>query len=415
MRHIAALSVVFGFIVVVSGADIPPPHEVDVATLVQQLGSEDFYEREAATEKLSRLAVDEPPAELLAALKSPNPEVRDRAAKAVKAIRVAAPLRRLYRDERFAALGQVDLFVASTVSLKLKPEDERLWVPAFTLGSKAVTVAEMKDERKPLGPTSFTDFLTYRAKLRSEFVRTDGIYTRAKEDATGKLICTTHVAVQAAEVKAEHVLAGLVVSRGPVSAEKRISDSLILALGDVTAEDEIFNSVVICDGDIVTGYVNRSLLIARGKIDVGPTASSTLVAGRTIKAGLPAQQLAPIPANIGPAALKARVALKEILRVDIKEKERNPLNFITFFELSTIGVEVKVADAAVQVSAIAEGKPFAKAGIRMGDTITEVNGKKPDSAELLRRLLRDALAIGDANVTLRRGEKTETVKVSLPE
>ena len=46
---------------------------------------------------------------------------------------------------------------------------------------------------------------------------------------------------------------------------------------------------------------------------------------------------------------------------------------------------------------------------------TEVNGKKPTDAESLRRLLRDALAIGDATVKLQRGEKTEVVKVSLPE
>jgi S1-C subfamily serine protease len=76
---------------------------------------------------------------------------------------------------------------------------------------------------------------------------------------------------------------------------------------------------------------------------------------------------------------------------------------------------VKVAESAVRVSAIAEGKPLAKAGIRAGDTITEANGKKPDSAESLRRLLRDALAVGDATVTIRRGEKTESVKVALPE
>lgn len=44
-----------------------------------------------------------------------------------------------------------------------------------------------------------------------------------------------------------------------------------------------------------------------------------------------------------------------------------------------------------------------------------MNGQKPDSPEALRRLLRDALAIGDATVKLQRGEKTETVKVSLPE
>jgi S1-C subfamily serine protease len=89
--------------------------------------------------------------------------------------------------------------------------------------------------------------------------------------------------------------------------------------------------------------------------------------------------------------------------------------YITFFELSTVGVEVKMADKAVQVTAVAEGKPFADAGVRDGDIIAEVNGKKPDSAESLRRLLRDALAIGDAAVKFQRGGKTQTVRISLPE
>ena len=62
-----------------------------------------------------------------------------------------------------------------------------------------------------------------------------------------------------------------------------------------------------------------------------------------------------------------------------------------------------------------DGKPFADGGVRVGDIIANVNGKKPDSAESLRRLLRDALAIGDATVKLQRGDRIETVKVSLPE
>ena len=69
-------------------SDAPPPREVvDVAALVRQLGSADFNEREAASDQLAALRVGEPPAELLAALKSSDPEVRDRAAKAVAAIR----------------------------------------------------------------------------------------------------------------------------------------------------------------------------------------------------------------------------------------------------------------------------------------------------------------------------------------
>ena len=66
---------------------------------------------------------------------------------------------------------------------------------------------------------------------------------------------------------------------------------------------------------------------------------------------------------------------------------------------------MKVEGKSLQVTTIADGKPFADAGVKMGDIISEVNGKKPDSAESLRRLLRDALAIGDATVQLQRGEQ----------
>ena len=43
---------------------------------------------------------------------------------------------------------------------------------------------------------------------------------------------------------------------------------------------------------------------------------------------------------------------------------------------------------------------------KVGDIITELNGKKLDSAESLQRLLRDAA---------RRSDKTETINISLPE
>src|SRR5262249_40164279 len=98
-----------------------------------------------------------------------------------------------------------------------------------------------------------------------------------------------------------------------------------------------------------------------------------------------------------------------------KENETSPLGFIKFFELSQVGLGVKAANSMVTVEATTAGSVSEKAGLKVGDTILEVNGKKPDSAESLRRLLRDALAVGDATVTLKRGEKTETVKIALPE
>jgi len=129
---------------IASAEAIPPPREVvDVAALVQQLGSNDFAEREEASRRLSTLPVNEPPPELLTALKSPNPEIRVRAARALAALkqhivreRERAAIALLPREVRFACRGQVDLYVASTAAIKWKTQDDRLWLPAFELGVK---------------------------------------------------------------------------------------------------------------------------------------------------------------------------------------------------------------------------------------------------------------------------------------
>ena len=62
----------------------PLPRVIPFAELVRQLGSEDYAEREAATKRLSSIALD-PPSELLAATKSESPDIRSRALKIVHA------------------------------------------------------------------------------------------------------------------------------------------------------------------------------------------------------------------------------------------------------------------------------------------------------------------------------------------
>ncbi|MCI0702231.1 MAG: PDZ domain-containing protein, partial [Planctomycetia bacterium] len=216
------------------------------------------------------------------------------------------------------------------------------------------------------------------------------------------------------------ISSSLVVSRGDVSAKIAIRQSLILANGNVTTEDIATRSVIICDGDVlVTTRASACLIIARGKIEIkGSAVASTLIAGGTVTvAKLPKLPEIQIAENDPNARVKLKLALAhaEAVRVEIKEKEPNPLGFITFFELRQIGLEVKAVDGAVQVTKVAGGKPCEKAGLKVGDTILEVNGKKPTDAESLRRLLRDALAIADATVKFQRGDKTETLKVALPE
>jgi hypothetical protein len=378
---------------------------VDVAALVRQLGSEDFGEREAAMNRLAALTLEEPPAELLAALKSPDPEVRDRAAKAVQAIRLRSVVNRLPRGEGFARRGEIDLFVAAAAAWDLKADDARLWEPALEVGRVAIKKTERTGSNKPRCPSEFKDFPTYRKLFNPRLVRDNGIYSRPAKDADGRPIIFHPEAIQASGVADPWGIShGIVLSRGPVRTRTAINFSLILATGDVTSGDDIHGSVVICDGDVtVARNVGRSLVIARGNIKIDCLQpSSTLIAVGSITVTQPNEVN---PFNPVPKGFETVV----------QEKEPNPLGFITFFELSRVGLEVKVADGAVRVSAVAAGKTCEKAGVKAGDTILEVNGKKPADAEALRRLLRDALAVGDAAVKLQRGNDTLTIKLALPE
>ncbi|MCI0705316.1 MAG: PDZ domain-containing protein [Planctomycetia bacterium] len=455
MKRILVCLLVGGMCCVVLASDIPPPRPVDVAALVQQLGSEDFKEREEASRRLAALPLDEPPAELLAALKSPNPEVRDRAAKIVQTIRTRSVAKRLSRGVGFAKRGEVDLFVAATATWDLKAEDTRLWAPAFEMGQKLAAKAEMDGKTPPEVqakaqaldaafkrvvaeakgpnpdipslraelerlqreqlklfettrgcvlrgcPSVFGDFPAYRRGSNPRLIRTDGVHVREPFDATGEPLRVVPEVIQAAGVACPRGITGVIVSRGDVSAKTGIGMSLILANGNVTTGNDISSSIVICDGDVlVPGNVLTSLIIARGNIKIGGCGTqNTLLAGGSITIAKP-PPFVPVP--------------KSTENI-VKENEPNALGFITFFELSRIGLEVKAADDAVKVAAIADGKPAEKAGVKVGDTILEVNGKKPLDAESLRRLLRDALAVADATVKLKRGDKTEMVKVALPE
>jgi hypothetical protein len=379
----------------------PPPRAVDVAALVKQLGSDDFAEREAATRRLSALVLDPPP-ELLAATRSESPEVRGRAATAAESMRRNVALVRMPRGEQFARQSKVDLFVAATAVWDLKPEDRRLWEPALDLGRRLIAKADMTKQRKPNGcPAAYKDYETFQDLKSPRYARVDQVYVR--KDADTLLLSSYNEAIQAPAVAEPKAIGGsLVVSRGSVSASSAIAKSVVLANGDISARTITYDSILVCDGNvtITEGEISRCVVVARGNISAAEGAdTSVLMAGGKVR--------------LGKERVTKRQAESGHYNV-IVEGEPNTLG-LAFFELATVGVVVKLEGGEVTVANFKVQSAFAAAGVEIGDVITAVNGKKPDSAESLRRLLRDALALGDAAVVVRRGDATETLKVSLPE
>jgi hypothetical protein len=308
----------------------------------------------------------------------------------------------LARGKKFAERGKVDLFVAATAAWDLKAEDDRLWQPAWDLGKRLIEKAELKGQRKPHGnPCLLPDLATHWKLHKPRFTRVDELYTCPDPQQENPPRLFHNVAIHAAGVRSlKGIFNALIVSRGGVETGTGIQKSVILANGDVKAVTGMYSVVIVCDGDVnlTDDHIGQSVVVARGNITAKDgAATSVLVAGGKVTLG------------------KKRYNKDHFFNV-VKEGEgvADALG-ITFFELSAVGVEVKAADKVVTITAATDGKAFAKAGAKVGDVITGVNGKKPESAEALRRLLRDALAVGDATVTLKRGDKTVTVKVALPE
>jgi PDZ domain len=411
-----ALLLVVGLVAAApAGDDIPPPRPVDVAALVRQLGSDDFAEREMATQRLSAMVIDPPP-ELLAATRSENPEIRNRASNAASAMRWNVGATRLTRGQKFAEQGRVDLFVAATAVWDLKPDDDRLWEPARHLGHRLLEKTEMlafrthPNIRRTIQdcPAAWPDVATYKKYCKPRFTRVDDLYVCPDPQQENPPLLFRNEAIHAAGVMSPMgIHGGIIVSRGSVETEYAIQTSVIFANGDVTAVTGLYQVVIVCDGDVnlTRDNVGGAVIIARGNITVNDGAhDAELIAGGKVTLGKK------------PELFRTDIERKRTWKnVVIKENETNPLGFITFFELGHIGLEVKTAGMAMQVAKVEAGKVCNMAGVQVGDIILEVNGKKPTDAESLRRLLRDALAIGDATLMLKRGDKTETVKVALPE
>jgi S1-C subfamily serine protease len=77
----------------------------------------------------------------------------------------------------------------------------------------------------------------------------------------------------------------------------------------------------------------------------------------------------------------------------VKENEPKPLGFVEFFELANVGLTVESSDS-VRVKRIEQGTKFAKAGLKMGDSIVTLDGEKVSNSESLRSLLRTKYAEG---------------------
>jgi hypothetical protein len=305
----------------------------------------------------------------------------------------------LARGKRFAARGQIDLFVAATAAWKLKADDLHMWEPAVDLGRDLIKRAELRADDKPLRtPSSYKDFATFVDRNKLGFKRMSETYFRPDPDKAIPPIPFYREAIQAPGVVDPTGIAYcLILSQGDVQGGLGISASVVFANGDVTVQNLLQDVVIVCDGDVTVAgrLICQAVIVARGNISAPSAAACVLVAG-------------------GKVAVENKKAIKDRNPNCILENQSKMLG-LTFFELAQVGLKVKAADKTVTVDAITARSGAEKAGLKAGDVVVEAHGKKPTDAESLRRLLRDALAVGDATVKVQRGNESLLLKLVLPD
>jgi len=82
-------------------------------------------------------------------------------------------------------------------------------------------------------------------------------------------------------------------------------------------------------------------------------------------------------------------------------------------EHAYLGVSVGTTNGAARVTAVRSGTPAADAGLKAGDTITSVDGKKISSADGLTSAIAAKNPGDTVSVTYSRGGQSHTVEVKL--
>jgi hypothetical protein len=379
------LGLVFGFLGTArpeQGPSIPDP----IAVLIADLGHEDFETREAATQCL-RVRLDAVPA-LRAALRSPDPEVKRRVTFLLEELR-DLPYRQV---RRWLAEGRLDL-AGEAFAVRNWEKEEVIWQLFFKATQEVLErFAEVFDEpvyamAKPNGSFPVADLHRWVAHGGPYRVHTPTAphpkFTNAQ--TPGRFLA------RGEELGCGRLFESFALSAGGNFDNKiSVCNTSVWANAPFRTEGGLLGSLVICDGDCRMSEAVGSFLVANG--NVVQTSYRPFRACRIIATGK-------VIGEVGLFSL-------------VQENNPTPLGFIRFFNPSDHGISVEPATEAVRVKDLSADKPFAQAGLQVGDLVTALGDRATDSPEAFRRALRRRIAEGnDIAFKVRRSDRNLGITV----
>lgn len=358
----------------------------EIERLIEQLGSASFAVREEATRKLAERP-DAIPA-LRRALKSSDLEVARRAARILKEARLESAVA-LARLTDLAKNGQVDEAVELLAQRERWDDEVAAWQVMVEFAETLRDLEKRRFGRVTLADSPGLPINAFRRYPTSECPK----LIRARQPVMERKI-RPDLVVRAEDLVGQELPASnsYLVATGSVRIIPGLSTSVVLCGGPVEVE-LVRETVVVCDGDFTANRrAEDSLIIARGTVHCSGIVRDCRI------------------------ITSARVHYADDTKVSgtqVQEKESKPLGFVKFFDPAGGGVEVVPAEGGVRVKAAAEGKPFARAGLRAGDVVTAVDGTEVRSPDTFRRLLRAKMALMEETMfQVRRGDKV--VEIAVP-
>lgn len=365
-------------------AELPSPQKpgtAEIQKLIADLCQTDDAVHRAAAERLQ--AMPEAIPALRKAVASTDLTLHWRADPVLREV--------LFQKNRQMAHGYpVDVFLERLLRVTDPYEEDAYWRVAAEFAGRIV------DREKKEFKTGFKynemmpvyDFRKYYEKYPRNPIGPKQPLTDRDE------VCVTRRELVVFPDHMEHV-SSLITSPGLIKAN-RIHGSVILG-GNSTNVHGTTQSIVVSDGDVIsTEHIRFSIVITRGSVHSRRDIENSLVlAGGTVKFGTNKQNQ--VGRNVNST---------------IRDRDPKLLGWVRFFETAEAGVEVTVDAGGVEVAKLIDGLPPVKAGLKVGDVITAVDGKPAKDPETFRRLLRRGTVMDQTVFAVKRSGKDVAVTVS---
>ena len=305
----------------------------------------------------------------------------------------AEPLLReaLYRKGRHMLEGYpIDVFLERLLRLNDPNDEEAYWRVATEFAGRIVDLEKrnFKTGFYHIETMPVYDFRKYRDKLPIPIIGPRQPLTERDE------ICVTRRETVQFSDRMSHAWS-IIATPGSIRTGD-IFGSVFLAGDSITVKSPEI-SMVIADGDIAaTESIRASIIITRGAVrSRRDIEKSFVLSGGPVEFGTNKQK------QVGRS-----------VNSTIRERTPKLLGWVRFFETADAGIDVTAADGGVKVAKLTDGLPLAKAGLKVGDVITAVDGKPAANPETFRRLLRRGTVMDQTAFAVKRGDKALTVTAS---